>query len=142
MIDVMKQYEVGQILKRRRTLAEHEIKVKKKEVVKPTSNELLQMGAMLNNIHDLNRDAHASTDIKQANLVRRIQNEKDKLNRALEVFTQFSYEVPVSHHYVTKVYEYNKIDGSIQKIIDELDSVRMVGIEEIEKRKKLFGDFG
>lgn len=141
MIDTMKQYEAGQALKRRRQLAEKEIKVIKSSVVKPTSNEMLEMGQMLNTIHELNKQAHDSDGTRQHNLVRRIQNEKQKLERQLEKFTQFEYEVPVSYHYTTKVYEYDKIDKSVLKIIDELDGIRMVGIEEVEKRKKLFGGF-
>ncbi|MFP5099630.1 hypothetical protein [Staphylococcus equorum] len=141
MLDPLKQYEVAQALKRRRNLAEKEIKVMKQTVVKPTENDLKVMGEGLDNILTMTEQAHKSSGQRQHNLLHRIQREKQNLDKVISKYTQFQYEVPVSYHYVNKVFDYNKIDKSVQHVIDELDSIRLPGIEEVEKRKLIFGDF-
>lgn len=141
MVDPLKQYEVAQALKRRRNLAEKEIKVMKQTVVKPTENDLKVMGEGLDNMRTITEQAHDSSGQKQHNLLYRIQREKQKLDKVISKYTQFQYEMPVSYHYMTKVFEFNKVDKSVQKIINELDSIRLPGIEEVEKRKLIFGDF-
>ncbi|WP_432740925.1 hypothetical protein AAA450_11745 [Staphylococcus equorum] len=141
MLDPLKQYEVAQALKRRRNLSEKEIKVMKQTVVKPTENDLKVMGEGLDNIRAMTEQAHDSSGQRQHNLLHRIQHEKQNLDKVISKYTQFQYEVPVSYHYVTKVFDYNKIDKSVQHVIDELDSIRLPGIEEVEKRKLIFGDF-
>ena len=132
---------MGQILKRRRELSEKELKVKKNSVVKPTSQELNNMWAMLRTIEELNVQAHANDGHKRSNILYRMQKVKNDLNIKLDRFISFTYEKPIAYNYKIETHEYSKIDKSVQQIIDKLDSVRPPKIEEVEKRKLIFGDF-
>lgn len=146
MIDQIKRYELAQMLKRKRKLAEKEIKVIKKTVVKPNGRDLTSMRQALDNIHDMNLKAHDSAGVRRSNLLHRIQREKQKVNNLLFKYTCFKYEVPPesSSEYVfrTEVFEYDKIDETIEDIINELDNVSLPDVEMVNENKKIFGHSG
>lgn len=146
MIDQLKRYELAQALKRKRKLAEKEIRVIKNTVVKPSSSDLASMRQALDNIHDMNFKAHNSAGIKRNNLLHRIQREKQKINNLLFKYTSFKYEIPPKsggdYVFVTEIFEYNKIDKAIASIIDELDNVSLPDVEIVAENKKIFGNSG
>lgn len=144
MKDQIKRYEMAQVLKRKRKFAEKEIQVKKKDVVRATEKELVDMRTMLNNIHELNLQAHESDGIKRNNLLNRIQREKFKLRNKFKKYTQFTYKMPTEAtdiHYKVEIHKYNKVDSNVQTIINELNNIKEPDVELVEQYKQIFGGF-